>query len=1680
MALYETPSRIWRRIEDEREPSSLPSLPGFEHSVVPDIESDQTATDDDHEPLPVHSTPAAASSHNATATATIRLQSSTSSTVRFATSIASRSASLKSSGSKSFCRPAQKSFDVSAISSLPHDLEENTDPEDPPEKSTNSVPEAYLPPPESDEAEDMSLVDALESVSRASSPLSPEPPPREPIQKKNRLPYDYSVSLRSEPQPSPIDKYRNVALRRPFARTRTPSLSRSTSSSSISSPPNSTPRSNRSIPLPRDPESPIPGIHVPLPRSAGASPAVNSLSSVIIQPPDEDLSRTTEEEQGASPDGYEEQAESEPERVSSMDDGRTSDREPTFSSASSDPSYPMDRTIQPARSPIAPSTAFSSPAPSMIFTPTPAIAPRPRARFNIPPPPQELHTQDDIEVDSEPVTPHTRRRSFLLSVINSTARPRMKIPTPHPHRRVSALPVTSEVDEDGQATPGTAMHMAFAGITPRPRLGRMSHPLAQTYIPDGDASEVGDGSDLSPCDDANERASVISTTSSQDLVTHVRANTSYDPALGLGERGKMGRFDAQRLNSYLHGLNRRLQEENLDLTARLQKYEEVKQGPRLSMENVGRGRRVSTGGALGDVEEESVAEGWAEEKLELEALVQKITEDLDQVTAENDRVTRDLEKERSERDRDKERWRERMADVEKGVSDIVGELECRVEEAEGKHAEAVEEISKLKRGTNKARERLETERDLALERAAKADSALESGKELGGALKEANAKISALSGNLQVATAHVEELEDESETLHRKVSELERELKEEKLSNKLNEEDFQSQLSEMGTEVMLATARVSELQRELAERDTDLDRLDGELQVKSDKLAELRRCTAQSDKETAEEVRSLKSYIAELEESTAARVKDLQERLACAQDRVDQYEVEEEHANDRIERLENEAERATELARQLEEALEAAEETMKSDEERMVDLRGKLAALEREQERQRDLTIADSPSNHEAEEALEAELDEANREIARLSALLQQSPARRAIDKAKDKRIEVLEREKEELLERVRSLKSSNAEMATPHRVVNTRGISPIHRHVLSMSLRTPKTPGAPLKDLSWLNATTAGDPSASPLLAEVARLHIELDRANESIDQKLDELQEAGLDVVELTKNLEDARANIVSLETENARLQRREERRLRRLEKLRCQQCFTKIDPSRLHRTYEADESSLSLNVSGGDLLADPPTPLIKTSEALRLELQNVHVQLDTMKRQWLDEKRQLLGEKAILQDAANRMNTEVRNAKHEVRKAVEAERESRRSRADTQEEVDKAKTVIVDLEAELQAERMRLRKMSTEQEGLQREIGDVARQLQRTETDMDDVKYQLQKAKQDNHELETELRGTMPRFSVGSLPKTTATVNANAEQKARLLEAKVRENMSTIEQLRQERSILARDHKDLQQRYAQASERAHKLRNEYAASQKSHETRRQQLDMLLAEIDELRRALSSQADELQRTEQEKNRMVMEKTDIARTIAMLEAELKRVRKDAEIFGRDLKALRAEKEKSHQRQKEDISKAERARKQAQTQIRLLNDQLDKQKAKTKRLQQHVCVTDDGQLDELKAQHKRECKGLIVQIRYLKVKFARESTLRDDLSYQKRYLLVLLSSFEASDKRILACISRIGYPKPSPPAVTKKRSFKSAAWCIVFIRRARFASDAWREACANKQAIADALQEVRRRRALVQ
>lgn len=104
------------------------------------------------------------------------------------------------------------------------------------------------------------------------------------------------------------------------------------------------------------------------------------------------------------------------------------------------------------------------------------------------------------------------------------------------------------------------------------------------------------------------------------------------------------------------------------------------------------------------------------------------------------------------------------------------------------------------------------------------------------------------------------------------------------------------------------------------------------------------------------------------------------------------------------------------------------------------------------------------------------------------------------------------------------------------------------------------------------MNATT-NDPS-SPFSSEIARLRQELERANQSIDEKLERIEDAGMDVIDLTRKVEDGRARIASLEDDITRLSRKDDRRTRRLQKMRCGKCRTKIDV----RGIDADERYVS----------------------------------------------------------------------------------------------------------------------------------------------------------------------------------------------------------------------------------------------------------------------------------------------------------------------------------------------------------------------------------------------------------------------------------------------------------------------------------------------------------------------
>jgi chromosome segregation ATPase len=528
---------------------------------------------------------------------------------------------------------------------------------------------------------------------------------------------------------------------------------------------------------------------------------------------------------------------------------------------------------------------------------------------------------------------------------------------------------------------GASLSTVLAGVTPRPPITsrrRVSHPLAQAYVPSPAASETGSAAAY----ENDDRMSMVSTTSSQDLTTNRRANASFDPAMGFGVGATghgVGRFNAGKLNNYLHTLNRRLQEENEVLLERLKTFEEKQElsvspnasgsSRRLSRGSLD-GRRLSAGTSLNDVKEDPTAEVWLEEKAELESLIESLKEEVANCMAEKEDIENALENERHERERDKERWKERMAEVEAGVSELVGQLETKLEVAEKKASEVAAESGENLKEAMYEIEELHVKLNLVNGRAKKAEQALESDKDLGGALNEANEKVVQLASELQELKTYAEQLEENAETV---------------------------------------VGRLEILEAEVTEKQKTIQKLQAD------------------DRE----------------------------------------------AKQQILQLEDECVKAQDVNVQMGEALEEVEKKKLQETEEIVGLKSEIAALEREKQRvmvnaSQSISRSLEPAGPTEEdiEALEMELGSAHKEITRLTGLLAQSPARRAMEKAKDTRIELLEKEREDLLERNKALRMTMNEMATPHKVMKTSNISPIHRQVLSMSIRAPRTPGPPLRDV--------------------------------------------------------------------------------------------------------------------------------------------------------------------------------------------------------------------------------------------------------------------------------------------------------------------------------------------------------------------------------------------------------------------------------------------------------------------------------------------------------------------------------------------------------------------------------------------------------------------------------------
>lgn len=202
-----------------------------------------------------------------------------------------------------------------------------------------------------------------------------------------------------------------------------------------------------------------------------------------------------------------------------------------------------------------------------------------------------------------------------------------------------------------------------------------------------------------------------------------------------------------------------------------------------------------------------------------------------------------------------------------------------------------------------------------------------------------------------------------------------------------------------------------------------------------------------------------------------------------------------------------------------------------------------------------------------------------------------------------------------------------------------------------------------------------------------------------------------------------------------------------------------------------------------------------------------------------------------------------------------------------------------------------------------------------------------------------------------------------------------------------------------------------------NRYTDLRKSYERMLRQLDLQNEELEELRFIASSQADEIKRVNGLKKNadQGFRKQFLA---SSLSSELDCIQSEADQLGHDLQELLADRDGlvTHYRRK--LEMLEQKEGQNQLQLAMANEHLDHYKMQDTYVTEksahyvfysyfcHLHAFSQDVLLALSARHKAECKGLFVQIRYLKARCNRESEFRNDLAHQKYYLLVILSRFQ--------------------------------------------------------------------------
>ncbi|CBQ70983.1 related to Cingulin [Sporisorium reilianum SRZ2] len=895
--------------------------------------------------------------------------------------------------------------------------------------------------------------------------------------------------------------------------------------------------------------------------------------------------------------------------------------------------------------------------------------------------------------------------------------------------------------------------------------------------------------------------------------------------------------------------------------------------------------------------------------------------------------------------------------------------------------------SKLNARLDAENEELKRERDQLLNKLAQLEA--------GSSGQSTPAQVEAVVQQLQAERQRADALDKEAQELADLLDDKERELETLKNSQGAprNDQEREHQLQD----------EIHELQSLLKEREEDLEELEARLEREREQMEEQVQQAKAFSFQTLDKIESERDQALE-------RVQELQQQLSelrhsdssqnGGQNAALQHRLQE--LQDENQGLTKELEDRIESSKQTESEIQSLREQGNSDAARIRGLERRLNAANAQLSKSG--STGDDADDTQAMqlESLRAQLQEAKAYIADLEnrADEQKPPASSSVQEEK---IQFLERQKAELEDRVQQYREmiskgvgtnlanlSNAEArgvagsvppVTPGRTA--LGSSPLPKSVMSLrnisAVKTPRSPG-PLSEASWLyNESSLG---AANVVDRIAYLEGALDEANASIDAKLQQLDEAGVAHLTLAERLQQAHQRIAELEAE--------------IERLR------------------------TLGGQSGDTSTASPNKSVSQRQKV---FADVHAQLEALKSRW----------------AADHDKLQQRERDLERRERELQDRSTeKRQYQDVLAELNRFKEAASSLQQDLQHERAKQRSKLAETKAASHHKDSIEGSLSRTQAELDVVKRKLDEKMGGLEDLGRQYmeKAVQPESTIGR--RERAQLDSQTERLAERFKAAQNE----VEQLKAERNELLTQRVDLHQKYAAANENYEQVLADLAASRSALAEHQAQLDEQIEQMEAAHAALRSKKVAYEKIAGDRDRLRAERDLIVHDVGMFEQELRRLRREADRQGADLEALRAEREQARRRLASDEQAKDRERAEFMMQVRTLVDQLksktqevDRIKTKLDQLERSQtagAALDDHSLHAARQMHEAECKGLLLQIKYLKLKLNREMDLRSDLTHQKQYISLLLQGFTRSDKQLGKLIFDLNLQHPSRD--TRKRS----------------------------------------------